>query len=136
MAFFATAIEPLGAPTLFNFGPLPITNTMLYGMVMAVAVLLIFGAAAKASQLWPKSKLAYWVESLTELIFDLVTDSFGNRKTALRHFPLLLTLFIFILACYAANYVFGDLFLTGSGLPVYDAGNNLPGDVYINARKR
>jgi F-type H+-transporting ATPase subunit a len=125
MAFFATAIEPLGAPTLFNFGPLPITNTMLYGMVMAVAVLLIFGAAAKASQLWPKSKLAYWVESLTELIFDLVTDSFGNRKTALRHFPLLLTLFIFILACNLSGLLPGVGTITfnsgGENVPIFRA---------------
>lgn len=98
LSFFAS--EPLGAEPLFNLGPLPITNTMFYGIVMAGLVLFLFGLAARASQLWPKSKLAFWFENLTEVVFGLILDVFsGDRKMAMRHFPLLITLFVFILAC-------------------------------------
>ncbi|HSW78831.1 MAG TPA: F0F1 ATP synthase subunit A [Candidatus Babeliales bacterium] len=99
MPFFGFEIEPLGAPQLFNIGPLPITNTMLSGVVIGAILLAVFLAGAKASQLWPKSKLAFWTESFVELLLDLVTESFGDRKKALKHFPLLLSLFVFILAC-------------------------------------
>ncbi len=97
-AFFATANEPLAAEKLFNIGPLPFTNTMLFGLITAVFVLTLFGLAARASQLWPKSRLAYYLESFTELVFGLITDSFGETKRARRFFPLLMTLFVFILA--------------------------------------
>jgi F-type H+-transporting ATPase subunit a len=116
MAFFATEIEPLGAPQLFNVGPINITNTMLYGLVMALVVLCVMGFAARASQLWPKSKLAFWVESIIELVLGLLTDSFGDRKKALRHFPLLLTLFIFILICNLSGL------LPGVGTITYNGG--------------
>jgi len=96
--FFANVAEPLAAEKLFNIGPLPFTNTMLYGLIAAISVLSLFGLGAKASQLWPKSRLAFWVESFVELVLNLMTESFGDRKKALRFFPLLICLFVFILA--------------------------------------
>jgi F-type H+-transporting ATPase subunit a len=101
MSLFAatTSAEPLAAEKIVNAGPLPVTNSMIYGLITAVVVLTIFLLAARASQIWPKSRLAYYTESLVELMLGLVTDSFGNRKEALRHFPLLISLFVFILAC-------------------------------------
>lgn len=99
LAAFAYTAEPLGAEKLFNIGPLPFTNSMLYGLVTAVFVLGLFGLAAKASQVWPKSRLAFWVENIVDLVFGLMLESFGgDRKRTTRHFPLLITLFVFILA--------------------------------------
>lgn len=98
MYSFAAESSPLAAEKVFQIGPLPITNSMLFGLLTAVFVLGLFGLAARASQLWPKSRLAYWCESLVELVFGLVTDAFGDRKKAAKHFPLLMSLFVFILA--------------------------------------
>lgn len=50
------------------------------------------------SQLWPKSRLAFWCESFIDLVLGLMTESFGSRQKALRFFPLLITLLVFILA--------------------------------------
>lgn len=99
ISFFGYEIEPLGAQQLFNIGPLAVTNSMLTGVLVAGLVLLLLGLGARFSQLRPKSKLAFWCESFVELILGLVVDSFGDRKKAMKHFPLLLTLFVFILAC-------------------------------------
>jgi F-type H+-transporting ATPase subunit a len=99
LAIFASAAEPLAPERLFNLGPLPITNSMVFGLLTAFIVLLIFGLAARASQVWPRSRLAFWIESIVELILGLITDSFGDRKKALRFFPLLITLLVFILFC-------------------------------------
>ncbi len=95
--FFGTSAEPLAAEKLFNLGPLVITNSMVLGLISAAFVLILFGLAARASQLWPKGRLAFYIESLIDLLFGLMVDSFGDRKKAQRHFPLLITLFVFIL---------------------------------------
>ena len=88
--------EPLAAQKLFTIGPLTFTNSMLLGLVTAVFVLVFFGLAARASQLWPRSRFAFYTESFVELVFGLMVDSFGDRKKAAKHFPLLITLFVLI----------------------------------------
>lgn len=88
---------PLAPEKLFSLGPIPITNSMLTGLVSILFVLVLFGAAAKASQLWPKSRLAFFVESVIELVYGMLLESFGDDKKARRHFPLLASLLIFIL---------------------------------------
>lgn len=94
----ASDAAPLAAERLFSIGPLPITNTMFFGILTAGFVLILFGLAARASQLWPKSRLAYWFETLIDGVLGLMIETFGSRGRAMRHFPLLITLFIFILA--------------------------------------
>src|SRR3989344_1007686 len=102
------ATEALAAEGLFNLGPLTITNTMFYGVLMAVLVLTLFGLAARASQLWPKNKLAFWFESITDLIMGMIIETFGgDRKAAMKHFPLLITLFVFILTCNLSGLIPG-----------------------------
>src|SRR3990167_11557928 len=96
--FFGAGGESLAAEKLFNLGPLPITNSMIFGLLTAVFVLSLFGLAARASQAWPKSRLAFWCENFVDMVLGLMAESFGDRKKALRFFPLLLTLFVFILA--------------------------------------
>lgn len=103
---FAVETEPLAAQKLFNLGPLDITNAMLFSVVTGAVVIGLLLAAARYSSLHPKSKLAYTVELVIDGIWSVAVDTFGDRKTALKHLPLLATLFIFILV--------GNL--SGSGL--------------------
>lgn len=95
--FFGFEVEPLGAQTLFNIGPFGFTNSMLSGLISAAFVLCLFGLAARASRLWPKSRMAFFVESLIDLIDGFMADTFGDKEKARKHFPLLTTLLIFIL---------------------------------------
>ena len=88
---------PLAPQKLFNLGPIPFTNSMLVGLLAAFFCFALFGAAAKASKVWPKSKFAFTVESLIELVSGMMADTFGDEDKARKHFPLLITLFIFIL---------------------------------------
>ncbi len=90
--------EPLAPEKLFNIGPFTFTNSMLDGLIGAVLILLIFGLVARATQLRPKGRLAFYVESLVDVVFGMMSDSFGDRKKAAKHFPLLLALLILILA--------------------------------------
>ena len=120
--FFGEVTEPLAAERLFDFGPLPVTNSMVFGIAMAVLVLLLFGSVARASQLWPKSRLAYWFESFTDLVMGMVIDTFsGDRKRAMHHFPLLITLFVFILVCNLSGLLPGVGTITFNNTPLLRA---------------
>src|SRR5580765_3330981 len=72
---------------------------MLFGLIIAAVVTTVFCLAAGRSSLRPRSKLAYYIESLFELILGLMTEALGSREKAYKHFPLLFSLFVFILAC-------------------------------------
>ncbi len=117
---FAQATEPLAPDKLFSLGPLPITNSMVFGILMAVFVLALFGLAARTSSLWPKSRLAFWFESITEMIMGMVMETFsGDRRRTLRHFPLLITLFIFILFCNLSGLLPGVGTISYRGTPLF-----------------
>lgn len=99
MLSFMTVADalPLAAQPIATLGPLRFTNSMLFGAVTAVFVLVLFTVAMRRSQLHPKSKFAFAIESLVEFILTIAEDNFGSRRVALQHLPLLLTLFSFIL---------------------------------------
>lgn len=88
---------PLAAEPIFTFLGLHVTNSMLFGAIIAIIVLTLFGMAARRSSARPTSKFAFAVESLVEYVLQIGEDNFGSRTKALQHMPLLLTLFVFIL---------------------------------------
>jgi F-type H+-transporting ATPase subunit a len=93
---FALESEPLAAQKLFELGGFSITNSMLFGLVIGLFTLILLGMAAARSQKHPRSKLAFYMETLVDGIFGVAIDSFNDRKKALKHLPLLVTLFTFI----------------------------------------
>ena len=95
--FFGYTAEPLAPETLFNLGPIPVTNSMLVGWISAVFLIALFGIAARASRLWPRSRLAFAVENMINMVFSLLDDTFGDSKKTFRHFPLLICLLLLIL---------------------------------------
>ncbi len=80
-----------------RIGSFPITNAMLTGLVGSIIIVFLFGLAGQAVSLYPKSKLANVVEAISEALLDLIEQMTHNRAKAERFFPLLMTLFIFIL---------------------------------------
>lgn len=106
MVPLALELEPLKAEHLFNIGPLGITNAMFFSVVTAAFTVIFLLAVARLSQLYPKSKLAYAVELTVDFVWGAAIGAFGDKRLALKHLPLLGTLFLFILV--------GNL--TGSGL--------------------
>ena len=83
------------AEALFHVGPLPVTNSMVTSWVVAALLVLAIRLAVKQPQLVPNRGQAM-VESLVEGIMDLIKPIVGSKayKAA---FPLLISLFIFIL---------------------------------------
>ncbi len=108
---------PLAAEPVVNLFGLTVTNSMLFGLVMAIVVLSLFASAAKRSRLNPTSKFAFLVESLVDFVLDLGEQNFGSREKAIRHMPLLLTLFTFILFSNLSGLIpgVGSITVTHSG---------------------
>jgi len=102
----ATGI-PLAAEPIFHFLGLSITNSMFFGVVMAAIVVGLFMWAARRSNVKPGGKFSFAVETLVEAIIKLGEDNFGSREKAIKHLPLLLTLFAFILFSNLAGLVPG-----------------------------
>jgi len=96
-AFAETTGIPLAAEPIANILGLHFTNSMLFGLLMAVFVVGLFAFAARRTQARPTSKLAFAVESLVEFVLGLGEENFGSREKSIKYMPLLLTLFTFIL---------------------------------------
>lgn len=89
---------PLAAEPLFSIGGLTITNSMLFGVVIAVVVTTLFLVALRNTSVRPKSKFAFGIETLVDMLINAAAENFGgSRKRALKHAPLYITLFAFIL---------------------------------------
>ncbi len=97
--FFATKLPILasggiGAPSLPDFGWL--TNSILVAAVVTTAILLFTRVATKKMSLIPNAKQNF-VEFVIEFLYGQVEGIVG-KKVAPKAFPILATLFIFILA--------------------------------------
>ncbi|MBW3538009.1 F0F1 ATP synthase subunit A [Candidatus Parcubacteria bacterium] len=87
----------LKAETLFHIGSWPVNNSLLAGVIGSVLIAVVFALGARRVKHNPSSRLAQGIEALSELLIDLIEGVTHDRRRALRFFPLLMTLFIFIL---------------------------------------
>lgn len=99
---------PLSAEPVLNVLGLPISNSMLFGVIAGIIVIVLFGLAVRHSTLKPRSKFAFAVETLVDMLVSASAENFGgDRKKALRFAPLVLTLFTFIIVNNLAGLVPG-----------------------------
>lgn len=87
----------LSAEKLTSIFGLPITNTIITAWLV-MALLVILGFVIKKRIALVPGKLQNAVEMLIEYLFKLVENTLGSRELAKRYFPLIATIFIFILA--------------------------------------
>jgi len=89
-----SGVETAATP-LFTLGPLPVTNSMVTSWVVALALIIVIRLAIRKPKLIPTRAQAI-VENLVQGILDLTSPIVGS-KVALPTFPLLISLFTFIL---------------------------------------
>ena len=87
----------LVADPVLHFGPLVLNNSLLAGLVGSLVIMVLFITATRFMKLHPTGGLANLIETISEAILNLVEQVTHNRAKALRFFPLLMTLFLFIL---------------------------------------
>jgi len=97
----------LAAEPLFHIGPLAITNSMLTMFIVMIGLIVFFSIATRrlasgnrSAQLAAPRGAQNLAETIVELLLDLVQNTAGKRLGR-SIFPLIASLFIFILA---ANY--------------------------------
>lgn len=94
----------LAAERLFEVWGIPITNSLLtIWLVMALLVLL--GIAVRYKIALVPNKLQNMFEMFFEYLLDMMEKTLGTRQLALRYFPLIATIFIFILAANWLDFV-------------------------------
>jgi F-type H+-transporting ATPase subunit a len=100
-----TVLPPISikAETLFEiplpWGSLAVTNSMLQTVLVVLAIALFFFLATRRMRLVPKGAQNFG-EAIVELLLG-ITEGTAGRRVGRRIFPLIATLFIFILV---ANY--------------------------------
>jgi F-type H+-transporting ATPase subunit a len=105
LSLFAAGDSPEGihvslkAEELWNVGGISITNSMIYGPLVAIAIALLLISVAKKSRIKPvRGKLFFVaiIESIVKFIVGVLEGAFGSRKQAYKYAPVFGTFFIFI----------------------------------------
>lgn len=90
----------LAAEELFHIGPLQITNANLTMLIVMIAIAVFFITSTRKLSMVPGRRQAL-VEFSVESLLNFTTATSGNPRLARKIFPLIFTLFVFILC---ANY--------------------------------
>jgi len=86
----------LAAEKLGTLWGLPITNTILTAWVVSILLIIASYLIGKNPQLIP-TKVQVAFEWLFETVFNFVEESLGTHSMAKRFFPLIATIFLFVL---------------------------------------
>ena len=99
---FAINVPKISLPAeeLFKLGPVKITNSNLMMLIVMTLLVLFFALACRKLTTIPGRRQAL-VESTVDGLYNFTADTSGNRDLTRSVFPLIATLFIFILC---ANY--------------------------------
>lgn len=109
----------LRAEELFRVGSFPVTNALLTSTLVVVILSLIVIAARRRFSLIP-AKVQNFAELVMEQLLGLMDTVFGDRKKSEKYFPLVATIFLFVLF---SNWL--GLF-PGIGSVVVRGGENTP----------
>lgn len=90
----------LAPEELFHIGPLQITNSNLTMLIVMIAIAVFFIVSTRKLSTIPGRRQAL-VEFTIESLMNFTTSTSGNPRLARKIFPLIVTLFVFILC---ANY--------------------------------
>lgn len=86
----------IAAEKLFSIGFLPVTNAFLIGMVVSALLIFFTTRVAKNPTLVPRG-LQNVLEIIFETLLDLVESVTQDKKQARQFFPLVATIFLFVL---------------------------------------
>lgn len=86
----------LAAERIFNIFGIPITNTLLMSWIAMAVLILVSFLATRKLKLVPQG-FQNFIEAIIESILDFITSITSDRKQSEKFFPLVTTIFIFIL---------------------------------------
>ncbi|MDX1765972.1 MAG: F0F1 ATP synthase subunit A, partial [Candidatus Saccharimonadales bacterium] len=117
IALFAAEDGPhisLKAEEVFELAGFSVTNSMIYGVIIALTTLLVGVAAARKAGIKPMAGITQFFELFMEFMFSMLEQVFGNRQKAVKYAPIFGVFFIFIVF----SNVMGLLPIVGEGVTV------------------
>ena len=84
------------AETVFHIGPFPVTNTILTAWIVMCILVIVSFCIYKGMSYIPK-KLQNGAEALIEALLDFMETVGGSRDAAKRFFPIVATIFLYVL---------------------------------------
>lgn len=82
---------------LFTIGGFPITNSMIFNVVVALIMIIGLGLIARRMTLRPKGGLTQLIEIGSEFVINMLAGSLGDRQKAIKYAPYFTTIFFFIM---------------------------------------
>ncbi len=82
---------------VFTIGGVSITNSMVYGWLTALLIIVIFISVAGMATIRPRRGFVQFVEVGTDFIIGLIANSLGSREKAIKYAPYFATIFFFVL---------------------------------------
>ncbi len=87
----------LAAQEVFNVWGLSVTNSMLTGAIASVLITLLMVAIARSMSLSPASGIRGSVDSASDWLLSLIESVMHDRDRSIRFFPIIVTIFFFVL---------------------------------------
>lgn len=82
---------------LFQIGGITVTNSMLYGWISSLVIIVLLFVLSRKIGLRPKKGLSQFIEIGNDFITNQMAQSLGSRKKALYYAPYFVTFFFFIM---------------------------------------
>ncbi len=82
---------------LFTVGGFSITNSMFYGGICSILIVILLIVAARKMTIKPKRGFIQFVEIGTEFIIGTIQNSMGSRKKAIQYAPFFASAFFFVM---------------------------------------
>jgi len=82
---------------LFNIGNINVTNSILMGWIIAVALIALLTGVARQVAVRPKGGLVQYIEAGVGFVSDLVENAFTDKAIGRKYVPFFVTLFFFVL---------------------------------------
>jgi len=112
----------LKAERLFDIGPVHVTNSMLYGAIIAALLVFVLSRVAKKMTVTAKKGITGPFEMMVDFVLDLIEGPLGSRLAAVKFAPYFATYFLFILF----SNLTAMLPIVGPGLTLAVAGEKVP----------
>jgi len=93
----AAPIVHVAPEHVFQIGSVNITNSMLYGWISILLLIVLLTWAARKVTVRPKRGVVQYVEAGVTFISDLVENAFNDRAIGRKYVPFFVTLFFFVL---------------------------------------
>jgi len=73
-----------------------ISNSMLYGWIVGILLLVIFTWTARRMTIRPKRGFIQFVEAGVEFVINMISNSLGSREKGVKYAPYFATIFFFV----------------------------------------